>query len=47
MLVDAGAAAYRAARSKDITALTALEAPINGSCVACHKQYRPNVHPRS
>src|SRR5919201_3539821 len=47
MLVDAGAAAYRAARAKDLNALTALEAPINNSCVSCHKQYRPNVHPRS
>lgn len=45
-LVDAGTAAYRAARSKDVNALTALEAPINASCVSCHKQYRPNVHPR-
>ena len=47
MLVDTGAAAYRAARAKDLNALTALEAPINNSCVSCHKQYRPNVHPRS
>jgi hypothetical protein len=47
MLVDAGAAAYRAARAKDVGALTALETPINASCVSCHKQYRPNVHPRS
>lgn len=47
MLVDAGAAAYRAARAKDLNALTALDAPINASCVSCHKQYRPNVHPRS
>jgi hypothetical protein len=47
MLVDAGTAAYRAARNKDTSALTALEAPINGSCVSCHKLYRPNVHPRS
>ena len=46
-LVDAGAAAYRAARAKDVNALTALEASINASCVSCHKQYRPNVHPRS
>jgi cytochrome c553 len=47
MLVDAGAAAYRAARAKDTNALTAVETSINGSCVSCHKQYRPNVHPRS
>jgi len=47
LLVDAGTAAYRAARARDTNALTALEAPINNSCVSCHKQYRPNVHPRS
>jgi len=47
MLVDAGAAAYRAARAKDLNALTVLEAPINASCVSCHKHYRPNVHPGS
>jgi hypothetical protein len=47
LLVDAGTAAYRAARARDANALAALEAPINASCVSCHKQYRPNVHPRS
>jgi len=46
MLVDAGAAAYRAARAKDVNALTTVEASINASCLSCHKQYRPNVHPR-
>ena len=47
MLVDAGAAAYKAARAKDTNGLAAVDAPINASCVSCHKQYRPNVHPRS
>lgn len=47
MLVDAGAAAYRAARARDTNALAAVETSINGSCASCHKQYRPNVHPRS
>ena len=46
MLVDAGAAAYKAAKAKDANALLALDAPINASCISCHKQYRPNVHPR-
>jgi len=46
LLVDAGAAAYRAARAKDAVALSALDASINASCLGCHKQYRPNVHPR-
>ena len=45
-LVDVGAAAYKAAGAKDALALRALEAPLNASCVNCHRQYRPNVHPR-
>jgi hypothetical protein len=45
MLVDVGAAAYKAARAKDAAALVALDGPLNASCVTCHKQYRPNVHP--
>ena len=44
--MDVGAAAYKAAGAKDAVALRALEAPLNASCVNCHKQYRPNVHPR-
>ena len=46
MLVDAGAAAYRAARAKDVNALVAVNEPLNAACVTCHTQYRPNVHPR-
>lgn len=46
VLVDTGAAAYKAARAKDAAALAAVEGPLNASCVGCHKQYRPNVHPR-
>ncbi len=46
LLVDAGGAAYRAARAKDANALSGLDASINASCLGCHKQYRPNVHPR-
>jgi hypothetical protein len=45
MLVEAGGAAYKAAKAKDIAALMAVDAPLNASCVGCHKQYRPNVHP--
>src|SRR6266540_2071243 len=36
LLVDAGAAAYRAARAKDAVALSALDASINASCIGCH-----------
>lgn len=47
MLVDAGAAAYRAAKAKDANALAALSGQIDASCVNCHKAYRPNVHPKA
>jgi hypothetical protein len=46
MLVDVGANAYRAARARDANALLAISEPLNAACSACHKQYRPNVHPR-
>ena len=45
LLVDAGAAAYKAAQSKDGNALAALADPLDASCTTCHKQYRPNVFP--
>lgn len=45
MMVDAGAAAYKAARAKDATALAAVAEPLNTSCISCHKTYRRNVHP--
>jgi len=47
MLVDVAAAAYRAAKAKDANALAALSGQIDASCVNCHKQYRPNVHPKA
>jgi hypothetical protein len=43
MLVDAGAAAYKAARAKDANALMAVAPPLNAACTTCHKQYRANV----
>jgi hypothetical protein len=43
MLVDAGAAAYKAARAKDANALMAVAQPLNAACTTCHKQYRANV----
>jgi cytochrome c553 len=46
MLVDVGASVYKAARAKDAGALAALNDSINAACTTCHKQYRPNVHPR-
>ena len=46
MLVDVGAAAYRAAKAKDANALAGLTGQIDATCIACHKAYRPNVHPK-
>jgi cytochrome c556 len=46
LLMDAGAAAYKAARAKDASALAAIADPLDASCTTCHKQYRPNVFPR-
>ena len=46
LLVDVGAAAYKAAKAKDANALAALNDQINASCTTCHKQYRPNVYPK-
>jgi hypothetical protein len=45
-LVEAGAAAYKAAQAKDFNALTQVTEPLDASCTQCHKQYRPNVFPR-
>jgi len=46
MLVDVGSAAYKAALAKDAKTLATLAVPLDASCTACHKQYRPNVFPR-
>jgi len=42
MLVDAGAAVYKAARAKDTAALLTTDQAINAACVTCHKQFRFN-----
>lgn len=47
ILVDVGAAAYKAAREKDANALKALDTSLDAACLTCHKQYRPNVFPPS
>jgi hypothetical protein len=46
MLVDAGTTAYKAAQAKDTKALAAVTQPLDESCTACHRQYRPDVFPR-
>lgn len=40
-MYDAGAAAYRAARAKDVAALEALNEDLYRSCTECHEHYRP------
>lgn len=42
LLVDAGAAAFAAAKKKDIDALTDLNDQLYTSCVTCHQHYRVN-----
>jgi cytochrome c553 len=46
LLVDAGAAAFRAARAKDMAAIVALNEQLVTSCTTCHMQYRPNYRRR-
>src|SRR5215471_4853460 len=42
LMLDAAAAAYKAAKVRDVPALEALNDPLYVSCVTCHKHYRPN-----
>jgi hypothetical protein len=42
LMLDAGRAAYRAARAKDVTALEGLSDQLYESCTSCHQHYRPN-----
>jgi hypothetical protein len=41
LLLDAGEAAYRAAKDRDVPALEALNDALYQSCVTCHADYRP------
>ncbi|HWE53358.1 MAG TPA: hypothetical protein VG273_26430 [Bryobacteraceae bacterium] len=45
LMTDAGAAAYKAARAKDIEGVRAVNDKLYQSCVACHTQYRSD-YPR-
>ncbi len=45
-MYDVGAAAYRAARAKDVAALEGLNDQLYQSCVECHQHYRPNYRRR-
>jgi hypothetical protein len=46
MLVDAGAAAFKAAQGKDLPAMLALNDQLYSACVTCHQQYRPGYRRR-
>jgi len=46
MLVEVGAAAFKAAQDKDLDAVLALNEQLNTACVTCHQQYRPNMRRR-
>jgi hypothetical protein len=39
---DAGAAAFKAAKAKNVDALVDLNDALYQSCVTCHQHYRPN-----
>ena len=46
LLLDAGAAAYKAAKEKDVAGITATSDQLLESCVSCHKHYRPGYGQR-
>jgi hypothetical protein len=46
LLVDVGAAAYKAAQAKNLGAIVALNEQLYTACVTCHQQYRPGYRRR-
>src|SRR5271170_2953437 len=44
LLIDAGAAAYKAAKAKDVEGVRAVNDALYASCVTCHTQYREGYH---
>ena len=42
LMRNAGAAAFEAAKKKDLAALDALNEQLYESCTSCHRHYRPN-----
>ena len=46
LLLDVGTAAFRAAKQKDIEALSGLNDQLYEACVSCHEHYRPNYRKR-
>ncbi len=41
LMLDAGEAAYRAAKDRDVAAMVALNDQLYVSCLTCHEHYRP------
>ena len=39
-LIDAGNAAYKAAKSKNLDAMIEVSGTISDACLACHEKYR-------
>ncbi len=46
LMIDAGAAAYKAARAKDLDGVRAVNDQLYQSCVSCHTQYRADYPKR-
>jgi hypothetical protein len=46
LLVDVGAAAYKAAQAKNLDGIVALNEQLYTACVTCHQQYRPGYRRR-
>lgn len=42
LMLDAGAAAVKAAKTKNVDAISSLSDQLLESCTSCHKHYRPN-----
>lgn len=42
LMLDAGTSAFKAARSRNLDALAAVNDALYESCVSCHRHYRPN-----
>ena len=45
-LYDAGTAAFKAAKAKDLDKLLSLNEQMYAACVGCHNDYRPNYRKR-
>jgi hypothetical protein len=42
VMLEAGTAAFKAAKQRDVEGLKAVGESLLDSCVTCHRQYRPN-----